>query len=98
MQTFLEGSGHEEFKEWLMSNFKFFDGDKSSAIELDELRSAVRRYENEMEERAQAGGEKMARAIRKVTKLATRMRRQCMQDASLNGSWYKVRELFLLDA
>ena len=92
IETFLAGSGYEEFSVWLSARFKTFDQNHSSAVGLEELKAAVRQYQDEMEEGAEAGGELLSRAIRKVRKIATRMRNQCVNDATLNGSWFKVRE------
>ena len=50
----------------------------------------VREYEAEMDERREAGGEEMRRAVRKVRGVAQRIRRHMHKDISLNGSWFKL--------
>eukprot|EP00656_Telonema_subtile_P027200 TRINITY_DN29232_c0_g1_i1.p1 TRINITY_DN29232_c0_g1~~TRINITY_DN29232_c0_g1_i1.p1 ORF type:complete len:213 (-),score=45.71 TRINITY_DN29232_c0_g1_i1:38-676(-) len=53
MDTFLGGTEHEEFRDWMMANRQFmfhkFDGDKDGGLTMPELKEAVAAYQQQHE-------------------------------------------------
>ena len=92
LQTFLTGTEHEEFLEWLLARraalFKQFDADDDQDLDVHEIAKAVELYAKELDEKRARGGRKLARIIAHVHRVAAKIRKAGSQDSAVRDNWF----------